>query len=143
MKNLFIPSILIAIILVSACSDNDQAKTSASPLAGTWALTHFIITDCNEEGENTEYEVSCTSQNCSKITITKNGAFKTELTIGGHTEVDQGTYIINGNSLQICDQTGAECSPAVFELTNEKNTLMIEEVDGETACTAIAIYERM
>ena len=136
-------SFLTIILLLWACDKEDDKGVSSNKLSGTWSLTYFILANCDDGEENIEYEVTCTSQNCSKIILSKNGTFKTELTISGHTDIDQGTYTISDNTLRICDATGSDCSPAIFEVTDDGKTLTIADLNEESDCNSFAVYKRI
>lgn len=136
-------AIFSAFFLLLSCGDDDDS------IAGTYRLTSFSTTNCDDPEENINFDFSaddgCTSllgvSVCGDgtITLTESGGFSFTLNITtlGQTfsETGSGTYTIDGNMITICD--GTECQSSTFTLGSGRITLSYSEEDDSCIVTMV------
>jgi hypothetical protein len=133
---------LPVILLFLSCKKDDPKDL----IIGTWQAGALTTKNCTDikENQSLTFTSGCFTENsvgvkiCINATFSANGTYDfvfktTVLGSAKDTDMDQGTYSINGNTLTLCpDADGSNCEENKFTIT--ENTLTISSVDTDTGC---------
>lgn len=132
--------VLVFFIVLSTFSCNDDAVPS-DPIVGTWIVTNFTTSECPDEDDNgTEY-LTCNSTYCNKLTFTGDGKWKQTFTGSGSTITENGTYKLNSNEIETCNNNGTNCSTREFQLIDDNKKLIVT-ASREDGCIAEVRYRK-
>ena len=135
---LFLPCIL----LLSACKKDDPKDL----IIGSWKAQSLSTKNCTnaEDAQNLTFSSGCFTepsvgvQICISANFSSNGSydfiFKTTIFGTTETETEQGTYVINGNTLSLCP-SGSTCEDGQINIS--ENTIVLSSVDADTGCDTI------
>lgn len=138
MKKIFIA--LVAIVLFTSCSSNDDSNSAETSIVGSWSLTEMnvaIPVDLNNDGSfnrNLINEIPCiegTSNFSANNDFSQSFSVITQEEINGEivfgcqgTERNEGTYEIVGDQIKFTIE-GPEPITETFDYTLNDNTLKI------------------
>lgn len=125
----------------SSCKEED-VQPPDHPLVGTWYMSAFDQSGCTNPDENTSFVLSCTSTVCFELKIFGDQTYRiTSIAPGEPTETINGTYKIQGNNLEICEDN-LYCSNGDFELLTDNIGFTLTETDGASGCVAVTTFTR-
>jgi len=133
---------LSLITLLANCKD-DELPVSSNPLVGTWVMESIAISGCNDPEEDGSVSAICTTSTCSKIIMTREGAFTVSIILNNTPNEDTGTYLVMNDVIEICVQGGISCSNVVYELFDDNKRLKFTDVDGASGCTTETVYKKL
>jgi hypothetical protein len=130
---------VLTTLLIISCKKDDPKDL----IIGSWQASALTTTSCTnpEDNQNLTFTAGCFTENsfgvkiCINTTFSPNGTyefiFKTTVFGSTETDIDQGTYSINGNTLTLCPD-GSNCEENKFTIT--ENTITLSSVDTDTGC---------
>lgn len=133
-KNGFLQLVTL-LIIISSCGDDDD-DDNADPILGTWNLTTFSLTNCENNGPDL-LDFAC--GNCISNEFKSDGNFTSRIFIPAQLDsMITGTYSINGSNLTTCDQDGNNCENSTFMITDN----MLAITTPFLGCESIQNFDR-
>ena len=121
--------------LLGACGDDDD-DDSADPLVGTWESVSFSQTDCDNLLPDV-LDFPCGG--CFINVFRSDGTMTSRAVVPGVLdESAEGTYTVDGDMLNLCDENGANCTQSSLEQSGDELSI-ISEIEG---CTFTVKLER-
>ncbi len=134
MKLFLKPILLLVVIIVSSCGDDDSV--SGLPLVGTtWTEFSFEAKDC--EDANKERESTCSGKDCDVIIFNSDGTIT--LPDVDTSDFDY-TYSVSGNKLTLLIENESFSISQTFDFEIIVDKLIITAYDEDVKCTEVYIY---
>ena len=127
--------ILLALMVFSSCSSNDDSNSSSNSIVGIWKPVKEV--EVCSTGSEQVYDYSSCEQN-GRTTFSENGTFNiTEFDLNnGNCEEyynSSGTWELNGDNLTVV-LDGETIIPTFFELTNNRLRIGYYDADPNDPC---------
>ena len=137
-KRLTLAASIIVMLLAISCNKKEEQPG----MVGDWYISNITKTGCTTGGANGSTDFGCDDTYCFMITLDADGAFGSSQTINGTSQDDTGSYLIMGDTIEICTQGATSC--ANYELAYERgaDTFTTTTTDGSTGCVTVTTYTR-
>lgn len=122
----------VSALVVASCGSDDEKKPD-HPLVGTWILTNYSLSGCDDSSTDFSELRECTEMMCDKIQFKSNGTVVAIETYDGITDTEQATYTIDGNTVLACESSN-DCGE-LQTFTIDGNTLTLVNLMEGNGCT--------
>lgn len=122
----------VSALVFASCSSDDEKKPD-HPLVGTWILTNYSLSGCNDESVDYSESTSCTEVECTKIQFKSDGTLVYIETYDGVTDTEPADYVIDGNTVLACESPN-DCGD-LQTFTIDGDILTLVSVSEGNGCT--------
>jgi hypothetical protein len=140
-KRLFLSfAIFLTLSIFISCKEDDPKKGISHPLIGTWVVTGYTVSNCDDpENDYTEL-IECPGETCQKIQYKSNGTVIFYSMDDGVFEGEEAKFTIDGNTVLACETPG-DCGDLETFTINDQ-ILTLESTYEGTGCTTTIVAVR-